>query len=104
MTEDTPLWRPSAASIQDSHLLAFWRQACSAFDAPAPLEGADPGYGRLWQWSIAERAKFWDAVMQFSGTIADRGPGPVVVGVAQLLNYNAHRHPALTSAFCWRPS
>jgi acetoacetyl-CoA synthetase len=64
-----PIWTPSALRIADANLtrfLAFLRErGVQADDCDA-----------LWSWSVAEPARFWTALMDFTGVLADRGEGP----------------------------
>ena len=71
MTYDTPHWIPSAARVAAAQLTEF-----HAFARERGAPGGD--YSSLWQWSVDEPAAFWSAVFDFTGVIADRGPGPVL--------------------------
>ena len=71
MTDDTPHWIPSAARVAAAQLTGF-----HAFARERGAPGGD--YSSLWQWSVDEPAAFWSAVFDFTGVIADRGPGPVL--------------------------
>jgi acetoacetyl-CoA synthetase len=71
VSDDTPHWIPSAARVAAAQL--------AGFHAFARERGAPDGdYSSLWQWSVDEPAAFWNAVFDFAGVIADRGPGPVL--------------------------
>ena len=74
MTVATPLWRPSATAVAASNLTRF----------AAPLGFSPPDYRALHDWSIQNRADFWEAVWNFRDTsgrqlIGDRGDGPALV-------------------------
>ncbi len=71
MTDDTPHWIPSAARVAAARLTGF-----HAFARERGAPGGD--YPSLWQWSVDEPAAFWSALFDFTGVIADRGPGPVL--------------------------
>ena len=71
MTDDTPHWIPSAARVAAAQLTGF-----HAFARERGAPGGD--YPPLWQWSVDEPAAFWSALFDFTGVIADRGPGPVL--------------------------
>ena len=66
-----PLWTPSALRIADANLtrfIAFVRD-----------RGAEVGnYDALWAWSVAEPAAFWEALVDFTGVLADRAVAPVL--------------------------
>ncbi len=87
--QDQPLWRPSAQRIAASHIDAFrlW------VNARHGLQLQD--YQSLLDWSVAEQVKFWDAVWETSGVVAqhkgervlldaDRMPGARFFPDAQL--------------------
>jgi acetoacetyl-CoA synthetase len=71
VTDDTPHWIPSAARVAAAQLTGF-----HAFARERGAPGGD--YPSLWQWSVDEPAAFWSALFDFTGVIADRGPGPVL--------------------------
>ena len=71
MNDDAPHWIPSAERVAAAQLTQF-----HAFARGRGAPGGD--YTSLWQWSVDEPAAFWDAVFDFTGVIADRGPGPVL--------------------------
>ena len=71
MNDDTPHWIPSAERVAAAQLTRF-----HAFARDRGAPGGD--YSSLWQWSVDEPAAFWNAVFDFTGVIADRGPGPVL--------------------------
>jgi acetoacetyl-CoA synthetase len=71
VTDDTPHWTPSAERIAAAQLTKF-----HAFARDRGAPGGD--YTSLWQWSVDEPAAFWNAVFDFAGVIAERGPGPVL--------------------------
>ncbi|HET9694218.1 MAG TPA: acetoacetate--CoA ligase [Steroidobacteraceae bacterium] len=73
MNETTPIWRPSPEGIAQANLTRFHTYAAQ--------RGAPRGdYAALWQWSVDDPAAFWDALFDYSGVVAERGPGPVLVG------------------------
>jgi acetoacetyl-CoA synthetase len=69
-----PLWSPSPERVARANLTRF-----TARHRP----GAD--YAALWQWSVECPEQFWPAVWEFTGVLAEPGPGDkpwdlVVVG------------------------
>ena len=74
MTVASPLWRPSSTAVAASNLTRF----------AAPLGFSPPDYRALHDWSIQNRADFWDAVWHFRDTsgrrlIGERGDGLALV-------------------------
>jgi acetoacetyl-CoA synthetase len=68
MTEPTtPLWQPDARRIADANLTAFIARY---------RPGAD--YARLYDWSVAEQAAFWQAVWDFCGIVHHAPPQAVL--------------------------
>jgi len=68
LARPTPLWRPSAKTLQGSHLARFALQ-----------HGFDPcKYDALHRWSISDLEGFWNAVWDFSGVIGARGATTLV--------------------------
>ena len=65
MSQQAPLWRPSAANLAAAPLTRF--AGAAAGRAGRPL--AD--YGALHAWSIDDRAAFWDLVWDFAGVIGE---------------------------------
>ncbi|HET7201881.1 MAG TPA: acetoacetate--CoA ligase [Steroidobacteraceae bacterium] len=72
MNHTIPIWQPSPEGIAQANL--------TRFHAFATERGAPPGdYAALWQWSVDEPAAFWDAVLDYTGVIAERGTAPILV-------------------------
>ncbi len=71
MSAEQPIWTPSLFRIADANLMRFM-----TFAAKRGAPVAD--YDTLYRWSIDEPAAFWDALFDFAGVIADRGPGPTL--------------------------
>jgi acetoacetyl-CoA synthetase len=71
MSDDKPIWTPSALRIADANLTRFMD-----FVRDRGAEAAD--YPALWQWSVSHSAEFWDRLFEFTGVVADRGTGPVL--------------------------
>jgi len=66
-----PIWRPSALRVADANLTRFMRLART--------RGAPDGdYPALWEWSVGHPETFWQALVDFTDVLADRGPGPVL--------------------------
>jgi len=61
---DQPLWQPSPKRIAAANLTAFMRHVRERY-------GVDTrGYPALYDWSIADPERFWQAVWSFCGVIA----------------------------------
>ncbi|MDB4908523.1 MAG: acsA [Gemmatimonadetes bacterium] len=61
---DSPLWSPSAESIERANLTRFMDSVRA--------DGVDvPDYPALWRWSVDEREAFWAATWRFFNVIAD---------------------------------
>jgi acetoacetyl-CoA synthetase len=72
MSDDAPHWIPSAERIAAAQI--------TRFHTFARTRGApEDDYSALWQWSVDEPAAFWDAVFDFTGVIADKGSGSVLL-------------------------
>src|SRR5579862_354447 len=65
MTDQQPLWKPSADRIAASNLARF----CHQLGQPVDMAG-------LHAWSVAEPEAFWRAIWSFARVIGD-GPGKV---------------------------
>jgi acetoacetyl-CoA synthetase len=71
MSPDLPIWTPTPLRVADANLTRFLD-----FARERGSEASDPE--RLWTWSTARPADFWQAVWDFCGVIGERGPGPVL--------------------------
>ena len=58
------LWSPPAERIADSHLARFMEAV--------PVDASS--YHELWEWSVAERGAFWQAVWEHGDVITSRPP------------------------------
>jgi len=69
----TPLWKPSGERIANANLTRFMEylhdQQGQSF----------ANYDELYQWSISERADFWEGVWNFGGIIASKAYDKVLV-------------------------
>src|SRR5690349_5719543 len=72
MTDEIPLWRPSADRLAAANMTAF-RQLVGQ----RRPEVRD--YAALYGWSIEQPAEFWQAVWEFCGVVASRPADQVVV-------------------------
>ena len=97
MTRNEILWSPSAETVAKSNLASFAELARKAYGAPHM--GIDPAknWTDLWHWSITERAAFWDAMVEFAGVRAERGPG-VTLEDGDLMP-GAHWYPGMRLNF-----
>ena len=66
MTDDAPLWTPSAQRIKDAPLTAFIAAAAEASGRPI----AD--YDTLHAWSVEDREGFWSLVWDWCGVVGER--------------------------------
>ncbi len=71
MGAEQPIWTPSPLRVADANL--------TRFGIFAQAHGAPHGdYRALWEWSVAQPSRFWEALFEFSAVVADRGGGPVL--------------------------
>ncbi|HXV07396.1 MAG TPA: acetoacetate--CoA ligase [Burkholderiales bacterium] len=69
----TLLWQPSAERIAQANLTRFIRLVDERWQAGAH------DHASLYQWSIREPARFWEAVWDFAGVIGDKGKPPYLL-------------------------
>lgn len=62
----TPLWTPTPKRVAQSNLTAF--QQWLAQEKGLSLEG----YEALYQWSITERASFWESIWNWTGVVSSQ--------------------------------
>ncbi len=67
MTDNTPLWTPSAEAIAAAPLSAFIEAAAEASGRPLR------DYDALHAWSVEDRDGFWQLVWDWCGVIGERG-------------------------------
>ncbi len=67
MGDTEPLWSPSAERIAAANLTRFMQAAGTRAGRTFT------GYDDLWQWSVDERAAFWDTLWDFCGVVGDKG-------------------------------
>ena len=67
-----PLWVPSAERVAQSNLTAFMREIRSRHG----VQLSD--YAQLYEWSLADPERFWQALWTFAGVIAEN-PGKEVL-------------------------
>ncbi|MCU0977193.1 MAG: acetoacetate--CoA ligase [Steroidobacteraceae bacterium] len=72
MREAQPIWRPSALRVADANLTRFRGWLAGRGQAFADWDS-------LWRWSVTDPATFWAAWFEYTGVIADRAAGPVLV-------------------------
>ncbi len=69
----TPLWKPSAERIKNSNLTDLMTRL-------KEQKGLEfKSYDELYEWSVAERADFWESVWEYGGIIASKGYDKVLV-------------------------
>ena len=69
----TPLWKPSAERIKNSNLTDLMTRL-------KEQKGLEfKSYDELYEWSVAERADFWESVWEYGGIIASKGYDEVLV-------------------------
>ncbi|MGC9163409.1 MAG: acetoacetate--CoA ligase [Thiomonas sp.] len=76
--DDQPMWVPSPQRIAASHIEAFRRWV----NARHGLHLDD--YQALLDWSVAEQGKFWDAVWETSGVIAQHKGERVLIDAERM--------------------
>jgi acetoacetyl-CoA synthetase len=79
---DEPIWRPSPARVAAANLTRFL-----AFASARGADAAD--YASLWRWSVRHPERFWPAVWEFCGVVADEDAGgrawrEVVIGLDRM--------------------
>ena len=67
MTDDAPLWTPSAERVASSE----WMKFAAFAGERANQDLTDPD--DLHRWSIEERGDFWSAVWDYCGVIGEKG-------------------------------
>jgi acetoacetyl-CoA synthetase len=73
-SSEQPLWTPSAARLADHPMTLF--RAAAAERSGLPL----PDHDALHQWSIDDRAAFWDLVWDFCDVVGDKGERRLIDG------------------------
>ena len=68
-----PIWTPPAERVAASSLTRFARFAHEQHGAPPPGD-----YPALWRWSVDERERFWQSLLQFAGVVHTPGDAPVL--------------------------
>ena len=113
-SNEAPFYRPTAQHIADSNLTRFAQFAHHQYGAPHSSPEPLTAWHALWQWSVNDRAAFWDALRDFTGVISeDRGGDRLIDGdlmpgarwftglqlnFAENLLARCDDHPALFSA------
>jgi acetoacetyl-CoA synthetase len=72
---DQPFWQPSPTNIASSNLMRFAQFANQHYGAPSIHADAQTAWAELWQWSINDRASFWNALRHFTGVIGEDHDG-----------------------------
>jgi acetoacetyl-CoA synthetase len=67
-----PIWTPAPERVAASNLTRFAELARRRYGAP------DGPYGALWRWSVGERERFWQALIEFAGIVRDDGTAPAL--------------------------
>jgi acetoacetyl-CoA synthetase len=80
MTSNQILWAPSEERIAKSNLTRFAELAQVAYGAPQLGTDIAKNWTDLWHWSVMQRAAFWNAMVEFAGLRAERGPGDTLQG------------------------
>ncbi|MBW1645675.1 MAG: acetoacetate--CoA ligase, partial [Deltaproteobacteria bacterium] len=68
-----PLWTPSAERIADANITRYMRYLENQWQRRFTT------YDELYQWSVEERADFWESVWDFTGIIASKKYDQVLV-------------------------
>jgi acetoacetyl-CoA synthetase len=76
MSEQTPVWAPDRARMENSQLADFtrWVEARTARELPM--------YEDLWRWSVEQPDDFWQAIWDYFEVIAEGHPEGVTNGAA----------------------
>ncbi len=74
MSDDTPLWTPTAEAVERAALTAFARAA------EARTGRRFPDFRALHAWSVEDRAAFWELLWDFCGVVGTRGARTLVDG------------------------
>ena len=69
-----PLWSPSPERVAEANLTRFMQVAGTRAGRTFA------GYDELWQWSVDQRAAFWDTLWDFCGVVGDKGDGVLEEG------------------------
>jgi acetoacetyl-CoA synthetase len=69
------LWSPTQADIERARITDYARWLAAQLGV-----STDGGYTALWQWSVANPAKFWSSIWDYFGVLGTRGDGPVLQG------------------------
>ena len=87
-THGSPLWTPSDADVRRARMTAFLHAVAARASAGAP-EAAITDYASLYRWSVEQPERFWPALWEFCGIVAEERPGEtpwnaVVVGLDRM--------------------
>jgi acetoacetyl-CoA synthetase len=66
-----PIWRPSPEQIREANVTRFIALLHSRGDLAAGMDGTGVPYGVLHEWSVRNPERFWRAIAEFCGLIAD---------------------------------
>ncbi len=66
---------PSPRIVERARIADFARWAAARAGGPA-----DGDYTTLWQWSVAQPARFWASIWDYFDVLGERGAGPVIDG------------------------
>ena len=66
-----PIWRPSPEQVRDANLTAFVASLRARGLLAAGQDGVQLPYGVLHEWSVRNPERFWRAVAEFCGLVAD---------------------------------
>lgn len=79
-----PIWRPSPAQVRDANLTRFVSSLRARGELAAGPDGTPVSYGVLHEWSIRNRERFWRAVADFCGLVADDFDSSTCVGLDRM--------------------
>jgi len=79
-----PIWRPSPEQVRDANLTQFVSALRTRGELAAGPDGAPVPYGVLHEWSIRHRERFWRAIADFCGLIADGFDSSACVGLDRM--------------------
>jgi acetoacetyl-CoA synthetase len=79
-----PIWRPSPEQVRDANLTRFVSSLRARGELAAGPDGTPVPYGVLHEWSIRNRERFWRAIADFCGLVADDFDTSTCVGLDRM--------------------
>jgi acetoacetyl-CoA synthetase len=79
-----PIWRPSPEQVRDANLTRFVSSLRARGELAAGPDGTPVPYGVLHEGSIRNRERFWRAIADFCGLVADDFHSSTCVGLDRM--------------------